>query len=160
MGLDNGIVIAFHIDKMKGYQQLPGEIFRLAESIHCDQSQYDSKQHKTIPMNPIIRCEVVYWRKWWGVRNEVMRSFGLGGDPYRINLIEDNIKDIIEILKSFRNKDRWNYEGMSVWDYEDDNIEEQIDVDIYVLESLIEVMRQEKELINSGIMEIYFYDSY
>lgn len=160
MGLDNGVCVEFHLDKLDGYHQLPHEVFRLAESIHVLTSKYDPQTRDYVPTSPILNCEMVYWRKWWGVRNEVMLRLGVGGDPYRIDLTTDNIKDMIDVLRYFRNQERWDTEGVSIWYYDDNHIEEQIDIDIYVLESLINIIDNNYGWIESGVMSVYFYDSY
>ena len=49
---------------------------------------------------------------------------------------------------------------MSVWDYEEDNIQDQIDIDIYTIEILIKIIDSNDELFENEIMEVYFYDSY
>ena len=145
---------------MRNYQTLPKEIFNIAESVYCETMDYDPEVRGYIKVQPIICCEMVYWRKWWGVRNEVMKCLGMGDDPSRISLTTQNLKDIIEILKDFRDPYHWSVDGMSVWDYEEDNIQDQIDIDIYTIEILIKMIDSNDELFENEIMEVYFYDSY
>ena len=87
---------------MRNYQALPKEIFNTAESVYCETMDYDPQVQGCVKISPIICCEMVYWRKWWGVRNEVMKCLGMGDDPSRIWLTTQNLKDIIEVLKDFR----------------------------------------------------------
>jgi len=152
MGLDNGVRVVFHLNKIEDSLRLPTNIFHLAESIYVETSENEPSY--------TIKCDMIYWRRWWGVRNEVLRHLGLGDNPYRIDLTTENIKDMIKVLKYFRNQEHWDSEGMSDWFYKENHIEEQIDVDIYVLESLIKVMDAYFDMIENGLMDIYFYDSY
>ena len=168
MGLDNGIVVQFNAEKINTYQQLPVRFFQLAESIYFKQREYkfnpETKQCEAIPIPPIIECEVVYWRRWWGVRNDVVLALGdkQNIDHYKFPITSvEQLNDIIAILKHFRNKEIWECEGQSVWEYED-NIEEQIDIDIYTLEEIQRLMKTDwiVQLIDDGVIEIYFYDSF
>ena len=138
---------------MKTFTHLPTEVFSLAENIYY----HDIKSCKTID------CELIYWRKWWGIRNEVVRDLTTTSkDQYEWHLTPEDYDMIISHLKYYRNKERWESEGQSVWYYEEDGIEDQIDIDIYVLETLKTLLQAPwyKELIEKGIMEVTFYDSY
>ena len=108
---------------------------------------------------------MVYWRKWWGVRNAVMNNLWdkYGYEDARIILDSEDIEMIIDQLEYYNNAKTWAEEEVSpVWDYNEDDIKDQIDVDIYVLKELAKFMRDTKyrDLLRDGAIEVYFYDSY
>ena len=117
---------------------------------------------------PYLWLEMIYWRKWWGVRNVVMNNlwdkYEYGADENgHILLDSEDIEMIINQLDYYNNAETWVEDNVSpIWDYEDDNIKEQIDVDIYVLNLLAKFMCSDEyyNLLQEKAIEIYFYDSY
>lgn len=65
--------------------------------------------------------EIVYHRKDWGWRSSIMNAFGwrtsLDTYSYEINTPEQ-ILTLIELTASWLDKDRWEDEGNSIWEYE------------------------------------------
>ena len=63
--------------------------------------------------------EIVYWRKYWGLRTEICRSFPYE-DYYHITFnTPEEVKDLIKIICSWIDPERWEYEGQSVFSFDD-----------------------------------------
>ena len=128
MGLDNSIVIKKN-DKTAAID------YKLSELFEDDSSEY---------------C-VVYYRKCWNVRNEILYIINHRYDEeYEFTIDVEDVEQIIEYLKSL-DADTWNDSGPSIWEWED--MEEHVQQDIENLEKLVELM-QEYDL------DVVFYDSY
>jgi hypothetical protein len=162
MGLDNGIVI--RIPAKSNYITIPILITNrcewswiAAESTHINEDNFQKI--------PYLNFEMLYWRKWWGPRNEVMNylrsKYYSEEEEYRYNLDADDCAEIIDILRYFRDSSVWSAEAQSIWEYDEDNIEDQIDIDIDTLQRLVSLMQTKvyADLKEKGL-EIYFYDSY
>lgn len=66
----------------------------------------------------VFGIEIVYWRKYWGLRTEVCWSFPY--DDYRIIFnTPKEVKDLIKIIRSWMDPERWESEGDSIWSYEE-----------------------------------------
>lgn len=69
--------------------------------------------------------EIIYHRKDWGWRTDIMNSFGWR-DP---NLFDDNsrylietpaqVLELIELTARWLDEERWLDEGNSIWDYQE-----------------------------------------
>ena len=107
-----------------------------------------------------LESEVVYWRKWWGCRNEVVNyldnKYKTNRDTYHWQLDTEDCHAIINILYEFDNPDTWLNYGQSVWDYTDDNIHDQIQGDIQALKNIIALMDKK----DPRFVKVEFYDSY
>ena len=105
MGLDNGFLVKSNIRKITR-DMLPADINYPFEE------DYNGEP------------EVIYWRKCWGLRNDIMETFGWTdnyfepNDPYVINTPKQVAK-LIEIIASWMNESRWEEDGRSIWDYEE-----------------------------------------
>lgn len=99
MGLDNGILLKTHnkID-MDDWEIMP-------DYTTVEFDEFYTKEYKDG-----YYYEVCYWRKYWGLRNDVMRDLGFkdkGGGRYEIENIDD-LKTIIEDIEYyFENPDEW-----------------------------------------------------
>ena len=104
LGLDNGIYVKSNKRKITR-EMLPSSI------IYPFEKDYSGN------------VEIVYWRKCWGMRNEVMNSFGWhSSDPeqYIFDIdTHEQVLRLIEIIASWINEDRWNEEADSIWDYDE-----------------------------------------
>ena len=100
--------------------------------------------------------EICYWRKCWGLRNDILFLIGKRWVPeeeYEFSLTKDDVDNIIELLGSY-NEDTW--EG-SIWEWTSDedgwSYSEHIKQDIESLKLL-------RQLMDKYELEVYFYDSY
>ena len=130
MGLDNGIVL-----RRKDNQE-----FELPLSC-CN--KYENS------------IELCYWRKCYGIRNRIIDKLHLPKDGGEYIMDIEDIYAIIRILKHFVDKDIWENEGESIWDYVEDAMN-LID-DIIVLSKLIDWIKGNP---NKDDYVLYFYDSY
>lgn len=97
--------------------------------------------------------EFLYWRKWWGFRNEVIDylvSQGHNGMDSSFELTLENIIEIYNIFIKYEDKDYWYYNADSVWEYED------IDFELYKNKFLYLIAFY----IAHPTEKIIFYDSY
>lgn len=105
MGLDNGIYVKSNIRKITR-EMLPKELSYVWN---------DAKEEN------FYYTEILYWRKNWGLRNEVVRTFSHNEDDeyeYCLNTINDVFK-LIRIIVSFMDKEKWDNESQSIWEYKE-----------------------------------------
>ena len=98
--------------------------------------------------------EILYWRKSWGLRNKVVETFPLcdGSDwEYAIETSQQ-VFELIKIIVSFMNKETWEEDGDSIWDY--DEILPILQRDITNLAIIAAFMK------NNPDVYLVFYDSY
>lgn len=98
--------------------------------------------------------EILYWRKNWGLRNKVVETFPLcdGSDwEYAIETSQQ-VFELIKIIVSFMNKETWEEDGDSIWDY--DEILPILQRDIINLAIIAAFMK------NNPDVYLVFYDSY
>jgi hypothetical protein len=97
--------------------------------------------------------EIAYFRKYWGMRNEILREFQ-ETDKEGYTLIEtpDQVKKLIGILGSWLNKEKWDTEGDSIWEYEDaaNNI----------IQVIINLSAVYTFMLDNPDVYLKFYDSY
>ena len=155
MGLDNSVYVKIQINKNNQYVRIPSFFPH-----NCENSwmSYDDS-------NSCIYFEMIYWRKWWGPRNEVVYNLRVKysfDEEYRYYLDSEDIEMIIEVLERYNNKETWEEDGSPIWQYEESNIKDQIDIDIDVLKHLAKFMRTSayRDMIRDKTIEIYFIDSY
>ena len=135
MGLDNGICV-----KKNALTQL----------INLNNTFIDSNDNNN-------EIEIVYWRKCWGLRNDIMeyltKKHNVNEDNYSFNLEAGDVKQIIEILISWYDKKKWNSESQSIWTWEEikGNLLNSIGNLSYLLGKM--------EDYPHGFI-VYFYDSY
>lgn len=100
MGLDNGIVI----------KKITKEQIELIPSyIETDITEYNDE----------IRIEIVYWRKCWGIRNEIINILHMDSNQYKTKIDMEDIPAIIRMLYKFLSEEYWSKCGDSIWEYED-----------------------------------------
>ena len=100
------------------------------------------------------KVEILYWRKNWGLRNEVVRLFPRGEKREYYYTIDtpSQVFELIRIIVSFMNKERWKEEGDSIWDYEEALPGLQRDVmNLAIMAAFME---------NNPDVYLEFYDSY
>ncbi len=133
MGLDNGLCV-----KRNAYTNNIPELKRFEDD-------WDKKHE--------LDFSVCYWRKCWGLRNDILYLIGqrFTPDTYKFDLTKDDVDHIIELLESYNSK-TW---VDSIWDWDDEEYpySEKIQRDIENLKYL-------RELMDKYELEVYFYDSY
>lgn len=133
MGLDNGIVI----------KKITKEQIELIPSyIETDITEYNDE----------IRIEIAYWRKCWGIRNEIINILHMDSNQYKTKIDMEDIPAIIRMLYKFLSEEYWSECGDSIWEYED--IKEKLVQNIINLKWLYYFMQKNENI------EIEFYDSY
>ena len=97
--------------------------------------------------------EIAYFRKYWGMRNEILREFQ-ETDKEGYTLIEtpDQGKKLIGILGSWLNKEKWDTEGDSIWEYED--------AAGNIIQVIINLAAVYAFMVNNPDVYLKFYDSY
>ena len=98
--------------------------------------------------------EILYWRKNWGLRDKVVETFPLCDDSNWEHIIETSqqVFELIKIIVSFMNKETWEEDGDSIWDY--DEILPILQRDIINLAIVAAFMK------NNPDVYLIFYDSY
>lgn len=98
--------------------------------------------------------EILYWRKNWGLRNVVVHTFPIEDDSGYDYLIEtpQQVFKLIRIIVSFMDKETWEEDGNSIWDY--DEILPILQQNIINLAIIAAFMQ------NNPDIYLIFYDSY
>ena len=134
MGLDNGIYVRSKQRKLTR-KDLPATIK------YPWSDKYDEDNG----------IEIVYWRKYWGLRTEICCAFNY--DDYRIILnTPKEVKDFIKIIMSWINPERWEDEGQSIWSFDEalPNL----------TQSVINLCAIGRFMIDNPDIYLEFYDSY
>lgn len=134
MGLDNGIQFKI-LDKQK-FGDIP-KWFRRED--WEDQHNFD--------------YEVLYWRKCWNVRAEILSYLEASDDEYEWTLSLMDLQDICKILKKLYTKENWD-EGGSIWSW--DEIKKNYPANLKYARKVLKWLETKPE----GSYELYFYDSY
>ena len=136
MGLDNGVCVRSNKRNITRNDLPSGIIYPFSQSISD--------------------TEIVYWRKNWGLRNDVMNSFGWrvrSEDEWEFEIdTPDQVLQLIELIAKWLNEERWISEGDSIWDFED--IREMLVQDIVNLAIIRAYMQSNPDIY------LVFYDSY
>lgn len=135
MGLDNGFIVCSKRRKITK-DMLPAEL------------KYP------FPDEDDDGVEIIYWRKNWGLRNSVLQRFGTSESGKYDGYLDtvDDIFDLIRIIISFMDKDKWEDEGRSIWKYEE--ILPTLQDDIINLCIMAAFMKNNQDVY------LAFYDSY
>lgn len=141
MGLDNGIIL-----KAKENISVPSELMLTKYDV-CGSFNSDDidKPLDIIPKDEQV--EICYWRKCWGIRNEIMHCFEKC--PYKIPL--DELDEICDIINKFTKEEYYNMYARSIWDW--DEMVDKLKLQITRLEWCKELLKEDK-------IELEFYDSY
>lgn len=135
MGLDNGIYVRSAYRKITR-AMLPEELVYPFDKDYSD------------------GVEILYWRKNWGLRNAVVHTFPTEDDSDYYYLIETSqqVFELIRIIISFMNKETWEEDGDSIWDYNEIlPILQQNVMNLAIIASF---------MINNPDIYLAFYDSY
>jgi hypothetical protein len=98
--------------------------------------------------------ELAYWRKCWGIRNQILAVLGMNDYSYEKQLDVIDLEVVIELLKCFTKRGYWDEYADSIWTFDEfkDN-QKQI---IRNLKWLRKYMKRHPK-VN---VEVKFYDSY
>ncbi len=97
--------------------------------------------------------EVCYWRECWGIRGDILHILHIDEDnSYHYNIESDNIPAIIKALEKYLNKEYWDANANSIWEYD-----EYFDNNIQNIRNLLWLKEYLEENPDA---ECYFYDSY
>lgn len=98
--------------------------------------------------------EILYWRKNWGLRNIVVNTFPVEDDNSCYYLIEtpQQVFELIRIITSFMNKEKWEEDGDSIWDYD-----EMLPI---LQQNIINLALAAAFMKNNPDVYLIFYDSY
>lgn len=137
MGLDNGIFIT-NIKK----EEIPPFVEYEESTWHTGYEESDIK----------YCIDIAYWRKCWGIRNEIVRRLHIG-DNETYKLDSEDITVIIRILKKFMSKESWDdNEASTIWEFE-----QQFD---NMLSILVNLKWLESYKKSNPMIECWFYDSF
>lgn len=142
MGLDNGFRIK---NKRKADIKVPWFVDK--------RLWYDYDPSEDEDGQPSV--EIIYWRKCWGIRNAIMNKLHFEDNSTsndRFSIQFEDIPAICRILTRFMDKQYYEENADSIWDYED--FSERLSDSILTLLWLGQFMQE-----NPGV-EVYFYDSY
>lgn len=104
--------------------------------------------------NPEEGVEILYWRKNWGLRNRVVGTFPCEGASEYYYTIETpaQVFELIRIIVSFMDKEKWEEDGDSIWDYNDIlPVLQQNVINLAIIASFMQ---------NNSDVYLVFYDSY
>ena len=136
MGLDNG----FYVKSNK--RQITREMLP-AGIIYPFENDYDNN------------VEIIYHRKDWGWRDSIMVAFGWMTAPenqWKFELTPSKVLRMIELTASWLDRERWENEGNSIWEY--DEIRKVLIRDISNLAIIYGFMLENPDVY------LEFYDSY
>lgn len=147
MGLDNGIVL-----KAKEDISVPSELMLTKYDV-CGRFNSDDigEPLDIIPKDELV--EICYWRKCWGIRNEIVYCLGkynLGAE-YAYKIPFDTIDEVCDIINKFTKEYYYNMYARSIWDW--DEMVDKLKLQITRLEWCKRLLKEDK-------IELEFYDSY
>lgn len=136
MGLDNGIYVRSNRRKITR-DMLPLELDYPFEKDYDDDG-----------------VEILYWRKNWGIRTEVVNTFNPDNNNEYHYLIEtpEEVFTLIKIIVSWMDKEKWEEEGDSIWEYEE--VRHMLQQNVINLAIIAAFMK------NNPDIYLTFYDSY
>jgi len=135
MGLDNYVAI-----RSKRKLKLPSFI-----DVRFDEEETDESG------TPTFEYYVLYWRKWWSFRNDVMEECGFADGGYAFPLTVEQIGTIQDILNYYNDEETWD-NTESLWDWND--VKDQFPE----MNKVFDWLKNFKKLHPS--VEVVFYDSY
>lgn len=102
MGLDNGTIVRSNHRKITR-EILPEELVYPFERDYSD------------------GVEILYWRKNYGLRDKVIHKFPVREHDEWEYIIDTptQVFELIKIITSFMDKEKWEEDGDSIWDYEE-----------------------------------------
>lgn len=105
--------------------------------------------------------EAFHHRKDWGLRNSILHYLAktrlpefIEDNDNEIYLISKDCDELIKIVKYWDNRERWDNDGRSIWDYKEDNIHRHLKRDIKELKQLKKLLKKDHTIV------AYWYDSF
>jgi len=100
--------------------------------------------------------EIIYWRKNWNLRNAILNSNAVNSistSEYEFSIdTPAQVFELIRIIVSFMNKETWEEDGDSIWDYDEIlPILEQNVINLAIIAGFMQ---------NNSDIYLVFYDSY
>ena len=100
--------------------------------------------------------EIIYWRKNWNLRNTILNSNAVNSistSEYEFSIdTPAQVFELIRIIVSFMNKETWEEDGDSIWDYDEIlPILEQNVINLAIIAGFMQ---------NNSDIYLVFYDSY
>lgn len=134
LGLDNGIYVKSNKRKITR-ETLPNVIK------YPFDEDYDGE------------VEIAYWRKCWGIRNEIINTFNDGKDDCKFTIdTPEQVSDLIKLVASWLDEKKWNEEADSIWEY--DEIKDTLVTNVVNLSIVYLYM------VSKPDVYLEFYDSY
>ena len=137
MGLDNGIYVKSN-KRIITREQLPNGI------IYPFNKDYEGD------------VEIAYWRKCWGLRDDIMNTFGWrtrSSDEWKFEISTPaQVIDLIELIAKWLDKERWEDEGDSIWEYDD--------IKNMLIQNIINLSIIQSYMTINPDVYLEFYDSY
>jgi len=137
IGLDNGIYVKSN-KRTISREQLPNGI------IYPFNKDYEGD------------VEIAYWRKCWGLRNDIMNTFGWrtkSPDEWKFEISTPaQVIDLIELIAKWLDKERWENDGDSIWEYEE--------VREMLIQQIINLALIHGYMSSNPDVYLVFYDSY
>ncbi len=97
--------------------------------------------------------EIVYWRKNWGLRNEIVEYFGGTGDEYAYNIdTPEQVITLIELIAHWLDEEHWTDDARSIWTYKE--------IRPVLIQNIINLSMIYTFMIENPDVYLEFYDSY
>lgn len=141
MGLDNGIIL--RCKNKIDLNKLPWFV-----DIELEDYEFDTRKKQT------NNYEITYFRKCWGIRGEICRLLHSPEDGGYSAVDSEDIPAIIRILEKYSEKNYWNENAESIWEFEDQ---------IYNIRQTIKNLLWLKTYLEENkdnVSECVWYDSY
>ena len=135
MGLDNGFIVTSNKRKITR-DMLPS----------CLDYPFDSKYDDD--KGP----EIIYWRKNWGLRNQIVHLCRTNDDFYYIIDDVKQVEDIIKIITYFLDEKIWDNEGQSIWTYDE--------IKATLKNNIADLTVIKNFMVDNPDVFLLFYDSY
>lgn len=95
--------------------------------------------------------EFAYFRKCWGLRNEILAVLH-ANDEYTVPVDAEDIIPIVRVIFKYLDKEYYNEYACSIWEYD-----EYVDI---IKQSIINLMWLRTYMDANPEVRLWFYDSY
>ena len=98
-------------------------------------------------------CELVYFRKHWGIRGEILNKLHCMKDNDSETPVDaEDILPIVKILMKYLDREYYEDNAHSIWEYDEAHD--------HIQESIINLIWLKMYMESHPEVECYFYDSY
>jgi hypothetical protein len=98
------------------------------------------------------RTDICYWRKCWGIRNEIRSILHMSDNEYEHEVEEDDVPAIVRKLEDFLDEEYWENNADSIWEYDE--------FKPCLLQQIKNLLWLREYLKEHPNVKCYFYDSY